>query len=254
MKRDLGVNRADYQEQGRDGTVSIESAPIEGPALADVLRRATPIGAPALTLGTTPLPLTCPAWRRSFSEPGESIIWHVENRQRGYVDLALEGHLEYDPEARRRLATLFVGPANRDGLPRFWPFGDPYADDLNLEKRNRSKVQRAVLTAVLSDLELPRVWRFESESPSDDAVPEDLSDARKLRAQGRLVLNRLGVWPWAHAEGGSLPYGWTGRSRVDQIAERLRGPLLIWHRVAVDALKNEVDRTGVPLGSYGPPG
>lgn len=171
--------------------------------------------------------------------------------RRSYVDKALADYLEYDSDIRRRLEALFVSPTRADELPAYWP-SRTWDSTPNIpwaSARNNWRLAKCVVTAVDADLNRDVLLRYGTGDhwQASAGRDRDLSDARKKRKAGRLVLHRLGAWPWAHADDGVLPYGWNGCSRLDVVEPPFDAPLIAWQRQAREELRAEAERTNVAL-------
>jgi hypothetical protein len=207
-----------------------------------VLRCSVPDGWPALQApgndGPIPLPLVSPKPLR---------------RARGYVDGALEGHLAYSADMRARVADLLSPGTPGEQHPAYrsakwtWATGRMPA----MAGPRAGALPRAVLLAVTADLDDGSMDRFGSVDFAWYEIEVDRSDARKQRARGRLVLHRLGAWPWTLAEAGRLPYGWSGPGaveRFDQPGDEFVAALRAWAHPLIARRHAELQRAASVLG------
>lgn len=132
-----------------------------------------------------------------------------ELRGHGYVDVALRGYVEYTADQRKRLDQMLThGFPRADGLPGW----NPNVEDLGpvewlTGEHNRALIGRAVLTAIYADLDSSN--RFEA-FRGGESGESARRRANRYRLRGRVVLHRLGVWPWSEEPYGRLPHGWNG--------------------------------------------
>ena len=139
-----------------------------------------------------------------------------------------------------------VGVWRADGLPGWWSPASAstrpaYRD---VQRRRDGVLARCALTAIDSDLEgLPLSrWGTLDLVEQRARVEIDRSPARAQRKRGRLLLHRLGVWPWAHADDGNLPYAWNGRNRAAHVEPPFDEPLNRWHEAAAAEMRGVLDR------------
>lgn len=214
MHPQLGEDRARPQ---RKGTKRPAQRPVR--SVGELLASITPVGAHALGALGTPLPLVRPWSPRPDDNPWETLARQLNSdHPPSYVTAALGEYVDYPLTHRLRLAEV-LQPDARDERPPVWQGASAALPTVDLPQGQKgpTKEIRCVMTAIGMDVEGrgPLRWnRF-----MDRYQPQPHA-ARSERRRGRLVLHRLGAWPWACAADGGLPKAWSGARFPD---ERLGG-------------------------------
>lgn len=232
----------------RDGAADIERASsVSRGGLPAFLATNVPPGAPALVhpFRHYPLPLTVPKQARS----------ETQARIRSYVTRALdvdERALPTDRDARPysgQISDMLEGAAahctGNNALPG-WSPGRPYLREWKWSggtQRGAGHVVSAILIAIASDLGGREVDQDPLVVLNARSNESDLtSGGLKKRRVGRELLNRLGVWPWAHVAGGKLPRDWDGRPNVHDDLDAALTEWLRAQRALPDLMQRAADR------------